>query len=297
MARWLNSFLILLSCLVFSTHAFSQDDFERSSDKDYKDQDQFEKFYKRRKLIATWQVNQLKEGALVVKLKTNNLTINALTKAGNKAMAKKKTLEILAINLNITRAFRSIYTFSKVYFMYSNYTDSLLNGQRKNIFLDTNLVIDSNIEMNESFYLIAESDEVFNSSIGFVPEDSARFVSEHGSKSSTYAPIIIKNKYGHQLKRPFPYLYYGFPIAKPIYNETVLISGKSVPFNVMGNLFRDKITYPCEGKSMKLLIPEDFTYSRISYYVYSLNDNLKEFFQANPQINATELSLLKPFLY
>lgn len=298
MGQWLNKKIafILLGCLAGNFY-FAQVGTEAPVYKDYKEPKQFDKFYQRRKLISAWQINQLKEGALVVKLKTNNLSIDALTKSGNKMMARKKTLEMLAINLNLTRAYRSIYNFSKVYFMFSNYSDSLLNGQRKNIFLDTNLAIDPGIEMKENFYLLAETDDIYNSSIGFVPEDSAKLVSEHGSKTTAMAPIVIKNKYGHQLKRPFPYLYYSFPISKPIYNENIVIYSESIPFNVTGNLFEDNTPYIIKGTPLRLYIPKDFCYTRISWFVFSLNDNLREYYRANSNMNPNDFAEVKLYLY
>ena len=184
----------------------AQEGNEYENTNDYKDPKQFEKFRKRRMLISAWQINQLKEGALVIKLKTNLKQINALSQSGNaKAMLEKKA-ETFIVNKNIMTAYRDNFRFCKIYFIYSNSNDSLLNGSRSGIFLDTNLTIDPTIVMNEKFYLVAEKDFAYNSSIGFVREDSARFVSEHGNPTGEAYDIVIKNKYGHQLKKPFPYL-------------------------------------------------------------------------------------------
>ena len=108
----------------------------RPSDKDYKDKDQFERFYKRRVAIAAWQINQLREGALVVRLKTNELLIQSLLKQNQTNLALEKQLETAAINVNTMRAYINNYTFSKLYFIFSNSSDSLINGHRKNIFLE-----------------------------------------------------------------------------------------------------------------------------------------------------------------
>src|SRR5687768_11119873 len=60
--------------------------------KDYKDPKQHEKFYKRRNVIGAWQINKLKQGALVVRLKTNKMAIDELKKAGNTDLALEKEL-------------------------------------------------------------------------------------------------------------------------------------------------------------------------------------------------------------
>ncbi|MBL7931391.1 MAG: hypothetical protein JNL60_05800, partial [Bacteroidia bacterium] len=207
MAHRLNKQIFLLLLCACALASFSQtveSVTEKPGEKDYKDPEQFDKFYKRRKMISAWQINKLKEGALVIRLKTNKLLIDALQKEGKDELAEQKRMEALGINKNISRAFRKNYTFSKIYFIYSSSSDTLLKGARSNIFLDSNLVVDPNLTMNESFYLICEGDYVYNSSIGFVPEDSARFQTERGNPT-VEAPIVVKNKYGHQLKRPFPF--------------------------------------------------------------------------------------------
>jgi len=158
--------------------------------------------------------------------------------------------------------------------------------------------VDPKISMSEDFYLIAETDDLYNSSIGFVKEDSARFVSEKGSKSSTEAEIVIKNKYGHQLKKPFPYCSYEIAFIKAIFSEYVIIDATPVLFNVKRVLgSSDKITYRYEGTDLKLGIPFDFTYYVFSRYVTILNDNLKEYYREAPLPPQEKLDLVKPFLY
>jgi len=300
MVHWLNKkYILLFLSLLFVGSIFSQEDgVSPPVYKDYKDPEQFEKFYKRRKIVGAWQINELKKGALVVRLKTEKLLIEALLKAGNTSMAEKKRLERLAINLNIMKAYRTYYNFSKVYFIYTSSNDSLLNGLRSRIFLDSNLVPDPNIAMTEDFYLIAETDFVYNSSIGFVKEDSARFVSENGSTINREAPIVVKNKYGHQLKKPFPYWTDKIPIRKAIFTEVVTINGVPIVFNVSGVIGAKKMaTYTYEGEPLKLSIPYLFTYSLFSYFVTILNNNFQEYYRENPKPDLEKIGNIKPFLY
>ena len=79
--------------------------------KDYKDGTQFKHFYKRRNAISKWQINQLKKGALVVRLHTNQKIIEGLRKMGKADLATQKEYEMLAFNKNIVLAFRKYYTF------------------------------------------------------------------------------------------------------------------------------------------------------------------------------------------
>lgn len=292
------SVLLLVSFCISNAQQNQEEVFHDT--KDYKDKEQFEKFRKRRMVVAGWQINQLKSGALIVRLKTSKKLIDALRAKGENVLADQKQLEQDAININTMRAYINNYTFSKVYFMYSNYSDSLLNGKRSNMFLDTTLTIDPKIVMNEKFYLIAERDYTYNSSIGFVPEDSARIQIEKGNAIKE-VPIVIKNKYSHQLKGPFPY-YAGekFNQQKKIdYVVYITINGLSIPFNVGGmKKSRTEKTFKYNGVQMAVNIPKHFTYVKISASVERMNNYLTEFFQSAPPPDLSRVDpLTLPFLY
>lgn len=299
MGLWLNKKLaVFLLCFLAGNFIFAQIGTEPTVYKDYKDPEQFDNFYRRRQTISAWQINKLKTGALVVKLRTDRPVIEALTKAGNKPMAEKKRLERLAINITISRAFRYNYNFSKVYFIYTSSNDSLLKGKRSGIFLDSNLVIDPSIIMTEDFYLISESDDIYNSSIGFVKEDSAKYISEKGSKSTLDAGIVIKNKYGHQLKKPFPYTYYITPFKRINAFEYISFRDTLLVLNV-GGAFppSNKNTYTYSGTKIKLYIPYDFTYKLFSYFVSDLNYNFTMFLRESLMPSEERLNAVKPYLY
>jgi hypothetical protein len=240
---------------------------------DYKDNKQFHNFYKRRNIIAKWQINELKNGALVVRLHNNKNLIESLKKMGKADLAAQKELEMMAINKNILMAFTRYYNFSKVYFFFSSSSDTLLKGTRSGIFLDTNLVVDPKIEMKEKYYLLAEHDDVYNSSIGFVPEDTANLVKETGNPSKE-AAIVIKNKYGHQLKDPFPFytLNKSLETGTPVTN--VMIGGVVVPVKM------DK----------KDRLEKHYA------YVNNLNKHFVKFYEDNKGSEITDPEV-KPFLY
>lgn len=301
MAPWLNrkSYFFLQFLFLVSIILGQQNGKETPVYREYKDSKQFDDFYKKRNLVGAWQIHQLKKGALVVKLKTNQPLIDALLKKGDKRTAEKKRIEALAININICKAFRDKYTFSRLYFIYSNYQDSLLEGGRSNIFLDSNLTIDSKITMSETFYLISETDNVYNSSIGFIAEDSARFAIERGSPTLTKVPIVIKNKFGHQLKRPFPFCFGdGIRLSKNIPLVYVSINGKAIPFYVNGNdLGEPSGGYIYEGKPLMLTIPKSFTYTWLLLSVEDLNRSLENFYKAASMPDTKKIESVKPFLY
>ncbi len=271
----------IVAFVTISTLAFSQQDGPGENWKDYKDPKQHEKFHKRRKVVAAWQIHELKKGALVVRLKTLAPLIAALSNTGESDLVQKKKLEILAVNLNTSRAYRTNYKFSKVYFIYSHSSDSLMNGQRSGIFLDSSLTIDPNIILQESYYVIAESDKLYNSSIGFVPHDSAQYVTERGNPTGKTYQIVLKNKFGHQVKRPFPrYFHVGGRTHSPL---LINIHGKSMPFNVQGvkGFGVDAATY--EGKKMILTIPREYVYHKLADAVWELNNELELFYRETPK--------------
>ncbi len=312
MAPTSNKAACLLLALVFTAFLATAQSTDRPDEKDYKNKKQFEKFNKRRAAIGAWQINRLKTGALVVRLRTNNLLINRLLKEGDTILAREKQIETAGINLNTIKAYTQNYTFSKVYFIYSGSSDSLLNGVRKNIFLDSNLRVDPNIVMNEDFYLLAERDQAYNSTIGFVKEDSARLVKEEGYGVKEMA-VIVKNKYGHQLKKPFPYAAADRPDFKGAtkYISFIRINGVLIPFNVGGiaklkstnNNEADKddkrnASFNYEGKRLSVQIPRYLTVERISVSIGNFNEELRVYYRNNMSIGDEKPNPeLLPFLY
>jgi hypothetical protein len=294
MAHWLNKKVATLIAFIFAFNAFGQMTTEGTGETDYKDPKGHEKFRKRSHAVGSWQINQLKNGALVVRLKTNKMAIDELMKAGNTKRAEEVRLEQYAINKNTMFAYKDNYTFSKVYFIYSNSSDSLLNGARSGIFLDTNMVVDPSITMNESFYLIAERDYAYNSSIGFVEEDSAKFYIEKGNPVKEMA-IILKNKYGHQLKSPFPYFVaektfmdggYDFPIKTvPTSNgnsKIVYVVNKTYLQDLKSAESAGRSAPVSSTRTQTVKVKKHYTYEKLAEYVSELNDNLTRYHRENP---------------
>jgi hypothetical protein len=263
-------FLLFCSCCSIAQTTEADNVFRPQ---DYKDQDQFRNFYNRRHAVAKWQINQLKNGALAVRLHTNQKLIEGLRKMGKADLAAQKEYETMAINKNIILAFTKYYKFSKVYFFFSQDSDSLLNGKRKGIFVDSNLVIDPAIEMTESFYLLAEKDDVYNSSIGFISEAEAKQAKETGNASKE-AAMVIKNKFGHQLKDPFPF----YVISKK--------TGEGTKY----------VYIPVGTSRIPVLVEKKQRIERHNAYVGNLNKALLLYYNANKDHQVTEPDI-KPFLY
>jgi hypothetical protein len=272
MVRLLNKFVLLLVTIPFLS--FTQNAIDPPAD--YKNRDEFKHFNKRRQAVSKWQINQLKNGALLVRLHDNKFLAEQLRKRGQSDLALQKEHEAFAINKLIVRAFTRYYTFSKVYFFFSDKSDTLLKGARSGIFLDTNLTIDPSVTMAENFYLIAEKDDIYNSSIGFVKEDTARFVKETGNAVKE-APIVIKNKYSHQLKEPFPFF-------SP-YNAKALSQGGNV--TVMINY---------GGRTLPVSLNKRNAPEKHYTYVQYLNKSFDSFYLPNKSFVVSDPDIT-PFLY
>src|SRR5690606_7913607 len=106
----------------------------------------------------------------------------------------------------------------------------------------------------------------------FVPEDSAKFVTEHGNPTLEMA-VVLKNKYGHQLKKPFPYRVQRY--SSVVDWVSVAVSGndintleyavdKTLLADMKNNNGKSKIDLDKSGKLKPVKIKKELTYERIS---------------------------------
>ncbi|MCO6500857.1 MAG: hypothetical protein J5I47_10825 [Vicingus serpentipes] len=134
------------------------------------------------------QIEELKQGTLLVRLKTSNNKINALKKVGNIEKALKVKAEQDLENKQIISAFKHYFNFCDVVFFHSNHSNNVRAKKLSNIFLNDSLMIDGSIK---------------------VDTNRAIFIAEFGSieapSTSGFQALIIKNDEFVQLKRPFPY--------------------------------------------------------------------------------------------
>ncbi|MDZ4664224.1 MAG: hypothetical protein SGJ15_05050 [Bacteroidota bacterium] len=250
-----------------------------SNAREYHNKEQFKKFGKRADLVAAWQIQNLKFGAVVVRFQNNRRKIDAYRKSGQ----EKKALEVIAETDFYTKlmmkAYAKEFTFCKVYFMFAQSSDSLLKGVRKGIFIDTTLKANEAIVMNESFYILAEKDHVYNSTIGFVKEDTARYISEGGNKTVD-AAVVLKNKYGHQLKPPFPYyVKKSFVKSSSQYEQTVSVE-----------------TSPGIYEKVSFYISKDVTPEKQGTYLNQLSNALQHLYQGSQGVQVNDPTV-QPFLY
>lgn len=256
-------------CFLFLvTASYSQEgDTKAPKVNDYKSDTSFHNFSNLRYMVARAQINKLKtEGALLVRLKTNANVIARLKEAGNMDMATKVEREVAIANRIVIASYLKEFTFCPVYFFYSNRSDSVKHKKLDGILVDSNLVENPAITCNAGFYLIAESGELYNSSLGIVPESEAPKSVERGSPSRD-VPIVIKNRYFIQLHKPFPY----FQIKKT--SEPPLVqSTRGIGINLEAlYLQAKKVMNNNEAKQ----------FMNLKGNVRALNNNFEEFYKEN----------------
>lgn len=209
------SFILLLTSLF----SFSQNEGVKPPVyPDYKGDSSYANFDKLRFDVAKAQINLLKNGALLVRLKTNSKTIAKLKAAGNIDLATQVEREAAIGNKKLMRAFLQNFTFCPVYFFNSDCSDSVKHKHLEGIFLDTNLTVNPAIVCKADFYLIAERGGIYNSSLGIVKESMAEKSVETGTVFKEVF-IVIKNRHFIQLHKPFPYFQKG--LSKKKYNDYV----------------------------------------------------------------------------
>ena len=219
MVQRLNKIFFILVLLCNMVGLSQEDDTKPPKVNNYKADSSFNNFNTLRFNVAKSQINLLKkEGALLVRLKTNTNTINRLKKAGNIDLATQVERETQLNNKAIIRAYNKEFKFCPVYFFYSDCSDSVKHKNTAGIFVDSTLSINPSIVCNATFYLVAEQCSIYESSLGIVSESQAPKAVEKGTASKEVA-IVVKNRYFIQLHKPFPYYQQGYSIKK--YSEFV----------------------------------------------------------------------------
>lgn len=257
-------FLILISSCIYSQN----DGVKTPVYTDYKNDSSFINFGKLKNDVAKAQITSLKKGALLVRLKTNNQTISKLKQAGNNDLATQLEREQAIKNKIIIYSYLLEFKFCPVYFFYSDYSDSVKHKSLNGIFVDTTLSINSTIVCNESFYMIADNRSIiYNSSLGLVPENKTRLVSENGTASRDVA-IAVKNSQFIQVHKPFPY----FQIK-----STSLSSANETTNNLKNTLFNLYVQLQKEKISMS----EFKDYKKFKGSVYLFDEALEAFYKEN----------------
>lgn len=202
----MNKIIIGLLLLFISSAGFSQETHTKKKKIRYR---------KQLNAITKVQINELKDGALLVRLKTKKNSIAALQKIGKNEAAEKLELKQAAYNLNIVTSFKKYFTFCPTYFFYSDYSTNIKEREfDKVLFLNEKLQADSSIKFVYKTFLTAD--------FGTIEQDTVKYFANYSmeqdknlgtQKVKTYNggpdfgfdALIIRNDKFIQLRDPFPY--------------------------------------------------------------------------------------------
>lgn len=173
----------------------------------------------RRQLKASTkvQINELKDGALLVRLQTKKNAINALRKIGKNTQADELEKKQAEYNSNIISAFKTKFIFCPTYFFFSNYSKNIREKEFDQVvFLNDSLLADTTLKFDNKKFLIAE--------FGTIEQDTAKYFSYHsiepdpnnnwsvkkvnnyyGGPNMGFEALIIRDDKFIQLRHPFPY--------------------------------------------------------------------------------------------
>lgn len=182
------------------------------------------------KIVAKQQINDLHNGALLVRLKTGQNTINALIKSGQTDLAEKRKQKINEENLRIINAFKSEFNFCPVYFFYSNDSKLVSEGKFDEVkFIDEKLQVIDKFKFEFENFLIAEFGEVKGDTTKFYSHSTMQttdhFSTEpqatyYGGGSTGAKGLIIKDKNFAQLRRPFPF-FVKYPFFRKVTKQEI----------------------------------------------------------------------------
>jgi|AntAceMinimDraft_9_1070365.scaffolds.fasta_scaffold35540_2 hypothetical protein len=172
------------------------------------------------------QIKQLKNGTLLIRLKTFEKSIEALRKSGKKISAEKFKRQQKFKNIKLISAFKKHFNFSKFVFFYSNNSKDVLNKNYKNIFLNDSLIIDNSIKIDTAnsifiadFTTVEQDTTKYFSSYRFDRNDNGAYKKNknyYGGPNLGLYALIIKDENSFQLSKPFPYYIRAshFPLKK-----------------------------------------------------------------------------------
>lgn len=154
--------------------------------------------------IAAQQIKSLKDGALIVRLKTNERSIEAYKKNGMTELANKLIAENTARNQKLLDAFRQFYDFSALYFIEAKNTAALLAG-KQNIFLNDSLRIDTAIHLLIKNIFIVEYGTITTNERTDEYRYTGVYHTEPSSTSASTNVIFVSDTTLSQLREPFPF--------------------------------------------------------------------------------------------
>ena len=154
------------------------------------------------KLDSYTYIQNLKKGALIVRLRINSKKVEAYRNAGNEDLALKLEAQQKEKNLNMLLAFKNNFTFCPVYFIYADDYNKVLAGEKNGYFINESLEVDSSIIMDKVNYLFCDFGPVFVQAIENQIDPKNKVVT---STPAFQEALVIKDHSLTQLLDPFPF--------------------------------------------------------------------------------------------
>jgi hypothetical protein len=147
---------------------------------------------------AKKQIAEMKDGVLLVRLRTQENAIRQLQKIDKRQADALKHAQ-LKENKQLAEAFLKNFTFCPVYFFYSTDSDKLINGETTGILLNEKLEKDPAIILGEKPVFVAEITNIEQ----FRPE---QFSTQPSSDAEiSFRALVVRDGKLNQLASPFPY--------------------------------------------------------------------------------------------
>lgn len=153
------------------------------------------------KELARYNIQQLKNGALLVRLDFRTKAIEILQQSGNREAANQLKQIRKKENKEIMAAFKEYFTFCPVYFFPMDSTNAMAQGKKGGYFLNDSLNVDPAISLKNTFFLVGEQGMLETS----LPPDKTRPDQEDVRRGLMSDALLIRNKDLELLRNPFPY--------------------------------------------------------------------------------------------
>lgn len=178
------SFWTMLLLIFLTVGVNAQSDVTQWNSKSEEDSSQRLPYFKRLKIVEK-DLQALKEGTLIVRLKSSNNKVNYLREKGRDLEADEIMASINSYNMAFMNQMKGSYDFSDIQFAYGKEIQDFLNQKNDNIFLNSELEIDSNIELKEGpiYILGAQGDNdyyLFDSEMRRIPEPAPHGINLDG---------------------------------------------------------------------------------------------------------------------
>ncbi|MDG2247360.1 MAG: hypothetical protein P8L71_13480 [Flavobacteriales bacterium] len=150
--------------------------------------------------LAVTQIQELKTGALLVRLPENQIAINLALEKGFVKRAENIQKELDLKNYQVAKAFQHNYTFSEVYFFKASDTEHVKNQQ-----WDSITYYNYDLEPSPPIMRFEGGKPHFTAELTLLRADTTHGNVEGNGDDPMFEALIIKSPDFIQLHKPFPY--------------------------------------------------------------------------------------------